>query len=230
MKLNTEESWNKYKQTQSSDYEDFNYGLSLQSWTMMKSHQIIEKPFRRADYFENVLEIGAGTGSHYKHVHHSFKKYIMTDVNENMLNIARKKNRSKKCYFEKQNGRKLNFRDNSFDRLVAVHVLEHITEPHLVLAEWHRVVKDNGTISVLIPTDPGLLWRLGKHLGPRRKTISKGIAYDYVMAREHVNSCSNLVSILNHLFTAQDESWWPLKIPSVDLNLYYSFHTKVRKK
>jgi phosphatidylethanolamine/phosphatidyl-N-methylethanolamine N-methyltransferase len=92
------------------------------------------------------------------------------------------------------------------------------------------VLKDGGTLSILIPTDPGMAWRLGRHLGPRRNAIAQGIAYDYVMAREHVNSCNNLVALLRHYFPRSRESWWPLRVPSIDLNLFFAFHAKVVKQ
>jgi SAM-dependent methyltransferase len=99
----------------------------------------------------------------------------------------------------------------------------------LALKEWFRVLKPGGVLSILIPTDPGLAWRLGRNLGPRKNAIKQGIAYDYVMAREHVNSCNNLIAILRHYFPKAEEAWWPTPIPSIDLNLFFAFHTVIDK-
>jgi ubiquinone/menaquinone biosynthesis C-methylase UbiE len=129
--------------------------------------------------------------------------------------------------FELQQGEALAFADQSVDRLIATHVLEHIYQPHLAIKEWRRVVRHGGVLSILIPTDPGLAWRLGRHLGPRRQAQAKGMAYDYVMAREHVNSCHNLVAILRHYFPDAREAWWPLPVASIDLNLFFAFHAKI---
>ena len=128
-----------------------------------------------------------------------------------------------------QTGTQLPYSDNTFDRLVATHVLEHVYEPHLVLKEWSRVIKPGGVLSILIPTDPGIAWRIGRHFGPRRNAISKGIPYDYIMAREHVNSSNNLISILRHFFPKSNEVWWPFTIPSIDLNLFFAFSTCIEK-
>ncbi|MCV2361817.1 class I SAM-dependent methyltransferase, partial [Paucibacter sp. TC2R-5] len=132
--------------------------------------------------------------------------------------------------FEVQSGGVLSYSDNAFDRLVATHVLEHIYQPHLVLKEWQRVLKHGGVLSVLIPTDPGLAWRLGRQLGPRKNSLKKGIDYDFIMAREHVNSCHNLVAILRHYFPGSKEGWWPLPIPSIDLNFFFAFHATIDKQ
>jgi len=111
----------------------------------------------------------------------------------------------------------------------AGHVLEHIYYPHLALKEWVRVLKDKGTLSILIPTDPGVAWRFSRNLGPRKNAMARNITYDYVMAREHVNPCNNLIAFLKHYFPEHQDQWWPFSIPSIDINLFYIFHGIVRK-
>jgi len=157
---------------------------------------------------------------------------VLTDPDEKTLEVARRKLHGRfgeKLQYETHSGEGLSYADNSFDRLIATHVLEHIYQPHLALKEWRRVVRNGGVISILIPTDPGIAWRLGRHFGPRKNAIAQGIAYDYVMAREHVNPCNNLVAMLRHYFPERTESWWPFAIPSIDLNLFFVCHVVVRK-
>lgn len=43
------------------------------------------------------------------------------------------------------------FENNKYDFLVASHVLEHIANPLLAIKEWKRVLKDNGTILLILP-------------------------------------------------------------------------------
>jgi ubiquinone/menaquinone biosynthesis C-methylase UbiE len=180
-----------------------------------------------------LIEIGAGTGEHALHVKHRYNEYVLTDTDDKTLAIAKSKldhlTTNDKLSYVTVNGSTLPYEDGAFDRLIATHVLEHIPQPHLTLKEWRRVVRDGGSISILIPTDPGLAWRLGRMMGPRRNAISKGIAYDYVMAREHVNSCTNLLALIRHYFSDRNEMWWPLRIPSVDLNLLFACNICVHK-
>jgi phosphatidylethanolamine/phosphatidyl-N-methylethanolamine N-methyltransferase len=228
-----DKAWIEHRNRFSEVYDQSNYSSSLQSLLMRASHQFLEKPYDNRIHFDRVLEIGAGTGEHIQFVRHRFNDYIMTDLDSKPLEIAKTKLtgiHDGKLGFEVQPGDRLTYSDNSFDRVVASHVLEHIYQPHLALKEWYRVLRHGGVLSILIPTDPGIAWRLGRNLGPRKNAMAKGIAYDYVMAREHVNACNNLIAILRHYFSESKESWWPLRIPSIDINLFFSFHATINKQ
>lgn len=227
-----DEAWIYYREKFSEVYDKSNYSSPLQSSVMHASHKLIEKAFDGSMHFDQVLEIGAGTGEHLPFVRHNYSEYTLTDLDSKTLELAKLKLKNftkAKVRFEVQKGSELAYPDNTFDRIVATHVLEHIYQPHLVLKEWLRVLKPGGVLSVLIPTDPGIAWRLGRHFGPRKNAIAQGIAYDFVMAREHVNSCNNLIAILRHYFPDSKESWWPFPISSIDLNLFFAFHASVDK-
>lgn len=229
---NEDQAWLEYRAKFADVYDQSNYSSPLQSAVMRASHRITEKNFKERDHFAKVLEIGAGTGEHLGFVRHGFDQYVLTDLDTKTLEVAKGKLNSKfgnKLKYEAQTAEGLSYADDSFDRLIATHVLEHIYQPHLAIKEWCRVVKNGGVLSILIPTDPGVAWRLGRHLGPRSNAIAQGIAYDYVMAREHVNSCNSLIALLRHYFPDRTEAWWPLPIPSIDLNLFFVFHAVVKK-
>lgn len=229
---NEDKAWLDQRARFADIYDQSNYTSPLQSAVMRASHRLTEKHFKEHDQFPKVLEIGAGTGEHLGFVRHGFEQYILSDLDEKTLEVAKAKLNNKfgnKLMFETQSGESLSYADNSFDRLIATHVLEHIYQPHLALKEWARVVKHEGILSILIPTDPGLAWRLGRHLGPRKNAISQGIPYDYLMAREHVNSCNNLIALVRHYFPERTEAWWPFPMPSIDLNLFFVCHAVVRK-
>ncbi|WP_434705769.1 class I SAM-dependent methyltransferase [Pseudomonas sp. Z1-12] len=228
-----DKAWIEYREKFSEIYDESNYTSPLQSFVMRASHKLVESAYGKASHFESVLEVGAGTGEHVNFVRHAFDQYTLTDMDQKTLEVAKikiGKRHEGRLKFETQAGNDLSYGDNTFDRLIASHVLEHIYQPHLALKEWRRVLKNGGVLSILIPTDPGLAWRLGRHLGPRKNAIAQGIAYDYVMAREHVNSCNNLIAILRHYFPGAKESWWPLPVPSIDLNLFFAFHAIVNKR
>lgn len=228
-----DQAWLDYRAKFSEVYDDANYASPLQAKVMGASHRLVEKAYGPHVHFGRVLEIGAGTGEHLSHVRHRFDEYTLTDMDPRTLEVAEAKLAGLhpgKLRFDTQAGSDLAYPDGAFDRVIATHVLEHIYQPHLALKEWKRVIKDGGVLSILIPTDPGIAWRLGRHLGPRKNAIAQGIAYDYVMAREHVNSCNNLIAILRHYFPASQEAWWPFPVPSIDLNLFFAFHATIDKQ
>ncbi|HEX6592070.1 MAG TPA: class I SAM-dependent methyltransferase [Moraxellaceae bacterium] len=224
-----DEAWLRHRAAFSETYDEANYKSPLQRFVMHASHRLTERAIPASAHYPDVIEIGAGTGEHLPFVRHRYDRYVLTDLDSKTLDIARQKlpaTLSAKAAFEAQPSGRLQYGDNSFDRLVATHVLEHIYQPHLALKEWQRVVRKDGTLSILIPTDPGMAWRLGRHLGPRRHALRQGLAYDYLMAREHVNSCNNLIALLRHYFPQRTEHWWPTPIPSIDLNLFFLFTAK----
>jgi len=228
-----DKAWIEYRERFAEVYDDSNYSGPLQASAMRASHRLLENTYDDKSHFTRVIEIGAGTGEHVAFVRHQFHEYILADIDQKTLQVAKEKLKGLhegKLRFETQTGSDLHYADNTFDRLIATHVLEHIYQPHLALKEWLRVLKHGAILSILIPTDPGLAWRLGRHLGARRNAIAQGIAYDYVMAREHVNSCNNLIAIMRHYFPNANEAWWPLPFPSIDLNLFFAFHAIVSKQ
>jgi ubiquinone/menaquinone biosynthesis C-methylase UbiE len=221
--------WLGYRARFSEVYDQDNYSSPLQAFVMRQSHFLLESCLTPRQEFNRVLEVGAGTGEHFGFVKHAFSEYMMTDASASALEVARKKasDSPSSVRFEVQDAADLSYPSQSFDRLIAAHVLEHLVEPHNVIKEWLRLLKPGGVISVLIPTDPGLAWRLGRLLGPRKKAVRQGLPYDYLMAREHVNSCTNLIALLRYYCPEHTESWWPLRVPSVDLNLFVAFTARM---
>lgn len=204
------------------DYERENYQKGLAGRVLKRSHSLVERELAGQSNFSRVLEVGCGTGLHPAFVRHGFDAYCLTDASDDMLQIAKSRTTDNRFTFVRTPAENLPFADASFDRVIACHVLEHIYRPHEALHEWDRVLKPNGVLSLILPCDPGLAWRLGRYFGPRRNALKRGLAYDYVMAREHVNPIGNLVALIRHYFRNRREIWWPFRIPSVDLNLIYT--------
>jgi len=193
---------------------------------MRRSHALVEKPFGAGHKFSRVLEVGSGSGIHIDFVQHDFDEYWMTDFSDAMLKETKHRRGDARVRISVEDATSLSFPDDHFDRVIASHVLEHLTKPHEVLREWSRVLKPGGLLSIVLPCDPGLAWRLGRNFGPRQRAKANGLAYDYVMAREHVNSITNLVSFIRYYFDDRQESWWPTRVPFSDVNLIYAVNIR----
>jgi phosphatidylethanolamine/phosphatidyl-N-methylethanolamine N-methyltransferase len=207
------------------EYDGVNYSRSLSGLVLARSHLLIEKSFGTDVMIPRVLEVGAGSGVHLKYVRHNFNQYFMTDSSNEMLSAISPID-DDRVIIAQEDAANLSFEDSSFDRLIATHVLEHLHRPDDVLREWRRVVKPGGIISLVLPCDPGMMWRLGRACGPRRKARERGVPYDYIMALEHVNSITNLSAMIDFHFNDKVQYWWPTRIPSVDLNLIYATNIK----
>jgi len=205
------------------NYDSANYNRSLSASVLSRTHALIERRFSPEVSFPDVLEIGAGTLAHLPFVRHRFSRYIASDFDQNVLDAAASILGSRAdVQLLKLDGRSLPFANDTFDRLIATHVLEHVQDPHLALQEWVRVVRPGGVISLILPCDPGWAWRIGRYLGPRRAAKEAGLPYDYYMAREHINSIFNLHQILKYHFPNREVQWWPTRVPLADINLIYA--------
>ena len=218
-----------YEKIWREHYQKRNYETGVAAWFMNQSHTWAEKKFTKDDYFSKVLEIGAGGSIHLQHVRHKYDEYILSDIDEIFLEKNLPASKKDKISVKREDATCLTFENNSVDRLIASHVLEHLADPHLVLREWYRVVKPNGIMTIVLPCDPGMAWRLGRNFGPRSSAKNVGIEYNYWMAREHINSITNLIALIRYYFTRREEYWRPFFVPNIDINLFYICHLEVQK-
>ena len=92
-----------------------------------------------------------------------------------------------------------------------------------------KKLKKGGVLSISFPTDPGLLFRLGrlylKLFSLKKKYKISTKKFDYMNATEHVNSIFGLSAILKYNYEdSLKEYYLPFKIKSFDLNLFYNVH------
>ena len=115
---------------------------------------------------------------------------------------------------------------NAFRNCMA---LEHINFPEEFLFETMAKLKKGGVLSISLPTDPGLLFRVGrlylKLFSIKKKYMITSEKFDYMNATEHVNSIFGLHSIIKYNFgKSSKETYLPFRIKSFDLNLFYNVH------
>ena len=197
----------------------------INGFVMRYCHRKLEC-FKRKEKYDNVLEIGAGSAPHIDYIKHKFDTYYIAETSEAAIKYYENDKRINAVLYD---GAKLPFENNFFDRIIISHVLEHIVAPENFLFEMMNKLKNDGLLSISLPTDPGLLWRMGK-LFTKYITIKKTYKisskeYDYMIATEHINSIFNLMSIIKYHFKDQiEENFLPFKIKLVDPNLFYNVH------
>lgn len=114
---------------------------------------------KRIERAEKVLDIGCHGGlfTSYLVKTTKAKKVYGIDVSRQAVLMAKK--RIKNGIFKVANAHDLPFKDNFFDGVFCLEVLEHVENPKKVLKEVKRVLKKDGYGIVLVPTD-NLLFRI----------------------------------------------------------------------
>ncbi|MES1193728.1 MAG: class I SAM-dependent methyltransferase, partial [Solirubrobacterales bacterium] len=88
------------------------------------------------------------------------------------------------------------------------------------LDEVRRVLKPGGIFEIVIPCEGGLGYALGRRVTSQRVFEKRyKTSYDWYIKSEHFNVPSEVIAELDTRFERQRSSWWPLKVPSVHLNL-----------
>ena len=176
---------------------------------------------------EKVLEIGPGFEPNLKFTKLNFKEYYCLELNQNIGHESYYKKNFPNIKFNTYDGKSLKFEDNFFDRIIISHTLEHILDFENFLTEMIRVLKKGSVISIASPCDNGFLWRLGRYI--LKKTYHKykktsEIDYNYLMAKEHVNTIFQIISVLKKNFHIVDETYLPFRFKIIDFNLIHICH------
>jgi SAM-dependent methyltransferase len=172
--------------------------------------------------FVRTLEIGAGLGEHLAYEQLTAKQeenYWALELRECMsVEIRRRFPRVHTVTADCQE--RLSFDDGFFDRIVAIHVLEHLPNLPAAVAELHRVCDQGGTFSVVIPCEGGLAYGLARRISAQRIFERRyGESYRWFIEREHVNRPAEILQVLGEYFTVTHRRFFPLRIPAVFCNL-----------
>ncbi|MBS0359933.1 MAG: class I SAM-dependent methyltransferase [Proteobacteria bacterium] len=88
-----------------------------------------------------------------------------------------------------------------YARVTSVASLEHICDLPFVLARAARLLAPDGTLRAAIPSEGGLLWRLGWSLTTGLEfRMRHGLDYGLLMAHEHVNDAQEVETLVRALF------------------------------
>lgn len=201
--------------------EDF-YNVWLT--VLPKKYGLLERfnhcyPLRTAQPGTKTLEIGAGMGGHLPFENLPDQDYTVLELRSDLAQQMPAKYPGVEvvvgdCQLETP------FADGSFDRVLAIHVLEHMPNLPAALDEVKRVLRPGGEFSVVIPCEGGWAYTLARNISARRifeKRYKQ--SYDWFVACEHVNRPAEIIHELVARFTLTHRSFFPTLLPSVNLNL-----------
>ena len=130
----------------------------IQGYLMNLCHSQLED-FNFSENISKVLEIGAGNKPHYKFLKHNYDEYHIAETSTEKIENF---DQNPKVFIKTYDGKKLPYENSFFDRIIISHCLEHIYYPEEFINEMMTKLKVGGVLSISLPTDPGLLFRIGR--------------------------------------------------------------------
>jgi len=166
-----------------------------------------------------TLEIGAGLGEHLRYEELDRQEYHTIELRENMAEVIMRDFPSIQTTVGDCQER-LPFPADHFERVLAIHVLEHLPNLPRALDEVKRVLRPGGILSAVIPCEGGFGYSLGRKFTVRRQFERRyGIRYMPIIRSEHVNVPVEIFEEIAERFDIVDRTFYPLRVPIVHLNL-----------
>lgn len=132
--------------------------------------------------FENILEIGCGTGKNTEWLHKKTKNLVGVDFSEDMLEKAKQKIRSENVQFVRADIQEdWSFEDKIFDLVTCSLVLEHIEGLNLVFKRIQHVLTQNGLFYI------GELHPFKQYLGTKAQFETDAGTYELTCFTHHVS-------------------------------------------
>jgi ubiquinone/menaquinone biosynthesis C-methylase UbiE len=173
--------------------------------------------------FLTTLEIGAGLGEHLLFEDLSAEQkqhYVALELRENMANsISIRFPEVQTLVADCQEH--VPFPDGYFDRIIAIHILEHLPNLPAAVKELYRLCnKEKGKFSVVIPCEGGWAYSLARKISAQRIFERRyQQSYDWFIQREHLNVPHEILEELQKYFDISQQSFFPLRAAVVNFNL-----------
>ncbi len=175
------------------------------------------------EQFLRTLEIGGGDGEHlnYENLSDDQKlNYTAIDIRPNMVDAFRRNQPWAECMVSDIQTC-LPIDDGFFDRIIAIHVLEHLPDLPSAIAEIYRLIdKDKGQLSVVIPCEGSLAYWVARRISAERIFRKRyRMSYKWFIRREHINVPNEIIEELSRYFYLTSRTFFPIPIPIMNLNL-----------
>ena len=185
-------------------------------------------------HFLTTLEIGAGLGEHIRHERltpEQEENYWALEMRQNMAEVIRRTfPRIRVIVGDCQT--RLDLPAGHFDRIIAVHVLEHLPNLPAAVREVHRLLdKPAGRFLAVIPTEGSPAYTLARKISAERVYRKRfGGDYSWVYKREHINLVPEIMEELEPWFEVESRRFFPLRVPFAWCNLCIGLVLRPRER
>jgi SAM-dependent methyltransferase len=137
-----------------------------------------------------AIELGAGEGFSTERLHGMLPKNVAFEASEYVHELIPKlRAKNSGVTVTEESVYELKHKDNTFDVVFLLEVLEHLDYPDKALAEIRRVLKPNGVLILGVPREP--LWRAlnmvrGKYLSSLGNTTGHLNHWSTITLKRHV--------------------------------------------
>jgi len=157
---------------------------------------------------ERVLEIGAGIGTFSERLARYVSTLVVTDIDVECLKIIRPKleELNEDCRIE-YTPFKLGdrcpryFKENLFDSVLVLNVLEHVEDDVSALSNLKEILKQEAKLIVFVPAMEGIYGTLDKALGHFRR-------YRHITLAKTLNQAGYTIVKMNYVNVLGILGWW----------------------
>jgi len=119
------------------------------------------------------------------------------------------------------------FPDGSFDRVIAIHVLEHLPNLPAALDEISRLLTPDGVLDVVLPCEGGFVYSLARRVSSKRLFEKEfKMSYDPIIRSEHVSQLWEVEEELFKRFRVDTARHYPFRVPTDAINIFVGYRMK----
>tara|TARA_B100001175_G_C19466710_1_gene619508 strand:- start:1088 stop:1600 length:513 start_codon:yes stop_codon:yes gene_type:complete len=162
----------------------------------------------------------------------SIKEYTIVDdikYKKSILELSKKYN---KISFKFINYKKFKLSKKKYTRLIASHSFEHFNNFEKNFLKLLPSLKFDSILSIALPCDPGIAWRLLQYLYYFKQKKTYGWKSfkekDLSHSRDHCTPVQNIQKVINYYFRNKKNYFFPFIIPSINLNIFLIIQTKIK--
>lgn len=206
-----------------------------EAW-MMLWHEQLPNKYGIAERFNNgfvtdlpvspgsrTLEIGPGIGGHLEYEDLQRQDYHVLEMRDEFCKRLASRLSPSQVHRGSIEERQA-FADGSFDRLIAIHVLEHLRNLPPAIAEAARLLQRGGHFDVVLPCEGGLAYSLARRISSKPMFEKHfNMSYDPIIKAEHVNQLWEVNRELSKHFRVVVRKRFPLQIPIDTANLIVGY-------